>query len=106
MSALFYVLVGMLCGGLCAGHFRVRRVPDFPVDQPAYSPPPLVWSRGEWAQLQVRSFTMVKITPNPPRAESLSAYTTLDTKKLREAADRALNVHLSDRKSTRLNSSH
>mgnify|MGYP003577708175 CR=1 FL=1 len=23
---------------------------------------------------------MVKITPNPPRAENLSAYTTLDTK--------------------------
>ncbi|WLH14371.1 DUF6124 family protein [Pseudomonas hefeiensis] len=38
---------------------------------------------------------MVKITPNPPRAENLSAYTTLDTKKLRKAADRALNVHLS-----------
>jgi hypothetical protein len=38
---------------------------------------------------------MVKITPNPPRAENLSAHTTLDTKKLREAADRALNVHLS-----------
>ncbi|SCW99489.1 hypothetical protein SAMN03159481_05659 [Pseudomonas sp. NFACC56-3] len=30
---------------------------------------------------------MVKITPNPPRAEDLSAYTTLDTKKLREAAE-------------------
>ncbi|MBT2337744.1 MULTISPECIES: DUF6124 family protein [Pseudomonas] len=38
---------------------------------------------------------MVKITPNPPKAEDLCAYTTLDTKKLREAADRALNVHLS-----------
>ncbi|SDB61537.1 hypothetical protein SAMN03159290_05028 [Pseudomonas sp. NFACC13-1] len=38
---------------------------------------------------------MVKITPNPPRAEDLSSYTTLDTKKLREAADRALNIHLS-----------
>ncbi|MDU9028666.1 hypothetical protein E3Z27_17825 [Pseudomonas mediterranea] len=38
---------------------------------------------------------MVKVTPNPPKAENLSAYTSLDTKKLREAADRALNVHLS-----------
>ncbi|MBC3386894.1 DUF6124 family protein [Pseudomonas sp. SWRI179] len=38
---------------------------------------------------------MVKITPNPPRAENLSAYTTFDTQKLREAADRALNIHLS-----------
>ncbi|WP_260961421.1 DUF6124 family protein [Pseudomonas citri] len=38
---------------------------------------------------------MVKVTPNPPKAENLSAYTTLDTKKLREAADRALSVHLS-----------
>jgi len=38
---------------------------------------------------------MVKITPNPPKAENLSAYTTLDSKKLREAADRALKVHLS-----------
>ena len=38
---------------------------------------------------------MIKITPNPPKAEDLSAYTTLDTKKLREAADRALNIHLS-----------
>jgi hypothetical protein len=40
-------------------------------------------------------YIMVKITPNPPRAEDLSTYTTLDTKKLREAADRALNIHLS-----------
>ena len=38
---------------------------------------------------------MVKITPNPPKAENLSAYTTLDSRKLREAADRALSVHLS-----------
>ncbi|MDT8906279.1 hypothetical protein SAMN03159507_01589 [Pseudomonas sp. NFACC32-1] len=38
---------------------------------------------------------MVKITPNPPRAENLSSYTTLDSRKLREAADRALNIHLS-----------
>ncbi|MDO7900259.1 DUF6124 family protein [Pseudomonas citrulli] len=38
---------------------------------------------------------MVKITPNPPRAEDLSAYTSLDSKKLREAADRALGIHLS-----------
>ena len=30
---------------------------------------------------------MVKITPNPPRAEDLSAYTTLDTKKLRDQAE-------------------
>jgi len=38
---------------------------------------------------------MVKITPTPPKAEDLSAYTTLDSRKLREAADRALNLHLS-----------
>jgi hypothetical protein len=41
------------------------------------------------------SFIMVKITPNPPSAENLSAYTSLDSRKLREAADRALSVHLS-----------
>ncbi|WP_053151616.1 DUF6124 family protein [Pseudomonas sp. P97.38] len=38
---------------------------------------------------------MVKITPNPPKAGNLSAYTTFNTPKLREAADRALDAHLS-----------
>ncbi|MCJ8205216.1 DUF6124 family protein [Pseudomonas sp. RGM2987] len=38
---------------------------------------------------------MVKITPNPPTAENLSSYTTLDSKEHREAAERALNIHLS-----------
>ncbi|WP_434562269.1 DUF6124 family protein [Pseudomonas sp. Z4-20] len=39
---------------------------------------------------------MVKITPNPPKkAENLSAYTRLDTEERREAADRALRIHLS-----------
>lgn len=39
---------------------------------------------------------MVKITPNPPKkAENLSAYTRLDSEERREAADRALRIHLS-----------
>ncbi|MBV4551037.1 hypothetical protein HU742_007800 [Pseudomonas sp. SWRI102] len=39
---------------------------------------------------------MVKITPNPPKkAENLSAYTRLDSQERREAADRALRIHLS-----------
>jgi hypothetical protein len=38
---------------------------------------------------------MIKVTPNPPKAEDLSSYTNLDSKKNREAADRALNIHLS-----------
>jgi hypothetical protein len=41
------------------------------------------------------SLTVDKFTPNPPKAENLSAYTNLDSRKLREAADRALSVHLS-----------
>ncbi|SFH12134.1 DUF6124 family protein [Pseudomonas sp. NFACC45] len=49
---------------------------------------------------------MVKITPNPPKAENLSAYTTLDTKKLREAADRALNIHLSPPTPTQPDTQH
>ncbi|WP_434577758.1 hypothetical protein J3P95_08975 [Pseudomonas sp. Z5-35] len=39
---------------------------------------------------------MVKITPNPPKkAENLSAYTRFDSQEHREAADRALRIHLS-----------
>lgn len=39
---------------------------------------------------------MVKITPNPPgKAENLSSYTRFDSAEQREAADRALNIHLS-----------
>ncbi|UVM70818.1 DUF6124 family protein [Pseudomonas alvandae] len=42
---------------------------------------------------------MVKNTPNPPRkAEDLSAYTRLDSAERREAADRALDIHLSPNK--------
>jgi len=42
---------------------------------------------------------MVKITPNPPReAENLSAYTRFDSAEQREAADRALDIHLSPNK--------
>ena len=36
------------------------------------------------------------VTPNPPReAENQSAYTRFDSAEQREAADRALNIHLS-----------
>ncbi|MBA1377070.1 DUF6124 family protein [Pseudomonas brassicacearum] len=39
---------------------------------------------------------MVKITPNPPKkAENLSKYTRFDSQEQREAADRALDIHLS-----------
>jgi hypothetical protein len=42
---------------------------------------------------------MVKNTPNPPKkAEDLSAYTRLDSAERREAADRALDIHLSPNK--------
>ncbi|MHC8390985.1 DUF6124 family protein [Pseudomonas sp. MDT2-39-1] len=37
---------------------------------------------------------MFKITPNPPEADDVSPYETPDSKKLNEAADRALDYYL------------
>ncbi|KZN20034.1 MULTISPECIES: DUF6124 family protein [Pseudomonas] len=37
---------------------------------------------------------MFKITPNPPTADSASPYESLDSKKLHEAAERALDYYL------------
>ena len=37
---------------------------------------------------------MFKATPNPPETDDLSPYASLDSKKLHEAADRALDHHL------------
>ncbi|POA70052.1 hypothetical protein C1884_05265 [Pseudomonas sp. GW460-R15] len=37
---------------------------------------------------------MVKITPNPPENPSVSPYDSLDSSKLHEAAERALDYHL------------
>ncbi|EXF94435.1 hypothetical protein HK44_000275 [Pseudomonas fluorescens HK44] len=37
---------------------------------------------------------MVKITPNPPENPSVSPYDPLDSSKLHEAAERALDFHL------------
>ena len=36
---------------------------------------------------------MVKITPNPPENPSVSPYDSLDSSKLHEAAERALDYH-------------
>ncbi|MGE8186990.1 DUF6124 family protein [Pseudomonas sp. NPDC086278] len=36
---------------------------------------------------------MIKPTPNPPQNEATSPYESLDSKKLHEAAERALNHH-------------
>lgn len=38
--------------------------------------------------------TMIKPTPNPPEAESTSPYESLDSKKLHDAAERALDHYL------------
>jgi len=38
---------------------------------------------------------MFKATPNPPEADDVSPYSSLDPKKLHEAADRALDHYLS-----------
>lgn len=64
MQALF--VCRMLYGGLCAGCFRARRVPDIPVDQPAYCPPPTRLVTNVADSTHVRSSTMVKPTPDPP----------------------------------------
>ncbi|MFJ2480119.1 DUF6124 family protein [Pseudomonas sp. NPDC087598] len=37
---------------------------------------------------------MIKPTPNPPEADSVSPYESLDSKKFHEAADRALDHYL------------
>ncbi|WP_448109795.1 DUF6124 family protein [Pseudomonas azerbaijanoccidentalis] len=37
---------------------------------------------------------MIKPTPNPPKNEATSPYESLDSKKLHEAAERALDHHL------------
>ncbi|RON90587.1 DUF6124 family protein [Pseudomonas fluorescens] len=37
---------------------------------------------------------MIKSTPNPPQAESTSPYESLDSKKLHDAAERALDHYL------------
>ncbi|WP_339434226.1 DUF6124 family protein [Pseudomonas sp. EA_65y_Pfl2_P78] len=37
---------------------------------------------------------MIKPTPNPPETDSVSPYESLDSKKLHEAADRALDHYL------------
>jgi len=37
---------------------------------------------------------MIKETPNPPAADDVSSYESLDSKKLNDAADRALNHYL------------
>ena len=36
---------------------------------------------------------MFKATPNPPETDPVSPYTTLDSKKLHAAAERALDFH-------------
>jgi hypothetical protein len=37
---------------------------------------------------------MIKPTPNPPETDATSPYESLDSKKLHEAADRALDHYL------------
>jgi hypothetical protein len=37
---------------------------------------------------------MIKPTPNPPETASVSPYESIDSKKLHEAADRALDLYL------------
>ncbi|MVV47874.1 hypothetical protein EJA72_06380 [Pseudomonas sp. PB120] len=47
---------------------------------------------------------MIKPTPNPPEHEATSPYESLDSRKLHEAAERALDLHLGtpeDKKSKR-----
>ncbi|MDR9754790.1 DUF6124 family protein [Pseudomonas sp. SZMC_28357] len=40
---------------------------------------------------------MIKPTPNPPETDDISPYSSLDPKKLHEAADRALDHYLNPR---------
>jgi len=44
--------------------------------------------------LTCRSFTMIKPTPNPPETDLASPYESLDSKKLNDAAERALDHYL------------
>jgi hypothetical protein len=47
-----------------------------------------------WRLQQSRSFTMIKPTPNPPETDLASPYESLDSKKLNDAADHALDHYL------------
>jgi hypothetical protein len=49
---------------------------------------------GLGGSISCRSFTMFKITPNPPETDDVSPYETPDSKKLNEAAERALDYYL------------
>jgi hypothetical protein len=49
---------------------------------------------GFGGSISCRSFTMPKITPNPPETDDVSPYESTDPKKLNEAADRALDYYL------------
>jgi hypothetical protein len=43
---------------------------------------------------QVRRSTMFKVTPNPPDIDPTSPYESIDSRKLHQAADRALDHYL------------
>jgi hypothetical protein len=49
---------------------------------------------GLGGSISCRSFTVPKITPNPPETDDVSPYESTDPKKLNEAADRALDYYL------------
>ncbi|MNM77323.1 hypothetical protein D3C81_891710 [compost metagenome] len=70
-----------------------RRCPGF---QPAYSCHLFVRKPNGAAPIFQWSYTMKKPTPNPPEsdADTTSPYASVDSKKLHEAADRALDFYL------------
>lgn len=59
----------LLYGGCAQG------LPRFPVDQPAYSLHPIVWSRQGGISDQPRRYAMIKPVPDPPSPTPTTAHT-------------------------------
>ena len=60
----------------------------------AQLPPLSKCKRNGVSSLNLRDIPMIKPTPNPPEHEATSPYESFDSKKLHEAAERALDHHL------------
>jgi hypothetical protein len=53
-----------------------------------------LFDRERWQLQSSRSFSMIKPTPNPPESNLTSPYESIDSRKLHDAAERALDHYL------------
>jgi hypothetical protein len=78
---------------LCMGDLRVCRESRSVLHTYAQLPPLSKCKRNGVGSLITGYTPLIKPTPNPPEHEDTSPYESLDSKKLHEAAERALNHH-------------